>query len=929
MGSMRTIEQIAGIGSWEMALPGRAMTWSASACELLFAKATPAATFDEFLQRCHPADRSAISLAFDAALKSDGDGLLRVEHRAEVAARTRWFAQRAEVTRDAAGQITALTGVLRDITDETLTAAELARKAQLLEAATAAGSVGVWDWDVTQNSLVWDAVMYRLYGLQPKAFSGAYQGWMSALHPQDKDRVDGDIRAALRGEREYQPRFRVVWPDGSVHHLKAAARTTFDAQGNAVRMTGVNYDLSDQVAIEEALEGARTAAEAANRAKSAFLANMSHEIRTPMNAVTGLSALGLGLPDLPAKATEYLNRIHTSAKALLSIINDILAYSKLDAERVVLEQVEFSVAELANEVINLFALGAHEKNVELILSLDPGLPERVVGDPLRLGQVLNNLVGNAVKFTESGHICLHADVSPLQPGDSPSMVRLRLAVEDTGIGISQTDIAQLFKPFTQADVSISRRFGGSGLGLVISQRLLELMGAQIAIESQPGQGSTFSSVLALPVARPMSALAQTGQLRGKRMLVVDDNGCARRTLCDILTGWGVIVTEATSGQDALQRIARAGREPGQAFDVALIDWRMPEMDGLKVVRWIHEAVAAGSLTKMAVVVMATVFDQDALLAESRSVHLDGILSKPFLAADVRDTLLNLGKVHPAKLPGGDPLEGLFERATPIHGAHVLVVEDLADNQWVARDMLERMGLRVTVAGHGEQALQLLEKTRFDLVLMDLQMPLMDGIEATRRIREREELADLPVLAMTAAVLDHDRQACETAGMKGVVGKPIEPPALLAELLQWIAPKAVSSRDRSAAAGSPGAESFPEISGIDSADVARRLLGNAVLFRRLLVESGTSCDAAILAARSALERDDRAEAAARMHALRGMLGNLGAHALLPLAEQAEAKLRSTDQPPPEVDLQPLEAGVTELTAAIRAHLAGVTAAGNPP
>lgn len=356
---------------------------------------------------------------------------------------------------------------------------------------------------------------------------------------------------------------------------------------------------------------------------------------------------------------------------------------------------------------------------------------------------------------------------------------------------------------------------------------------------------------------------------------------------------------------------------------------MPAMDGLKVVRWIHEAVAAGNLAKMAVVLMATVFDQDALLAESRSVHLDGILSKPFLATGLLDTLLNLGKVHPAKPPGGDPLEGLFERATPIHGAHVLVVEDLADNQWVARDMLERMGLSVTVAGHGEQALQLLDKTTFDLVLMDLQMPLMDGIEATRRIRERKELADMPVLAMTAAVLDHDQQACEAVGMRGIVGKPIEPPALLAELLKWIPPRAVPSRDHPAAAGTSGADSFPEISGIDSADAARRLLGNAVLFRRLLAESGTSCDAAILAARSALERDDRAEAAARMHALRGMLGNLGARALLPLAEQAEASLRSTEQPPPAVDLLPLEAGVTELAAAIRAHLAGVTANGQQP
>ena len=928
MGSMRTIEQIAGIGSWELVVPGRAMTWSANARELLFGQAEPSATFAEFLQYCQADDRSAVSLAFDAALQGDADGLLRVEHRAEVASEVRWFSLRAEARRDAAGQVTGLTGVLRDITDKKQAAAELMRKAQLLETATAAGSVGVWDWDVSHNTLIWDAVMYRLYGLKPQAFSGAYQGWMSALHPQDKDRVDGDIRAALRGEREYRPRFRVVWPDGSVHHLKAAARVSFDAQGNASRMTGVNYDLSDQVVIEEALERARTAAEAANRAKSAFLANMSHEIRTPMNAVTGLSALGLGLPDLPPKATEYLSRIHTSAKALLSIINDILAYSKLDAERVVLEQVEFSVTELLNETVSLFALGAHEKNVELILAIDQSLPDRVVGDPLRLGQVLNNLVGNAVKFTESGHICLHAGVSPALPGDAPSMVRLKLAVEDTGIGISQPDIAQLFKPFTQADASISRRFGGSGLGLVISKRLLELMGGQIAIDSKPGQGSIFSSVLALPVARPMSMLTQTERLRGKRMLVVDDNGCARRTLGDILGAWGVSVTEAASGRDALQRIARSGREPGQTFDVLLTDWRMPEMDGLKVVRWIHEAVAAGSLDKMAVVVMATVFDQDALLAESRTLHLDGILSKPFLAAGVLDTLLNLGQVHPARPPGGDPLEGLFERAAPVHGAHVLVVEDLADNQWVARDMLERMGLHVTVASHGEQALHLLGKNTFDLVLMDLQMPLMDGIEATRRIRERKELADLPVLAMTAAVLDHDREACEAVGMKGIVGKPIEPPALLDELLKWIKPTAARSSAKAESPVTTEATAFPTITGIDSADAARRMMGNAVLFRRLLVESGTACDAAMLATRSALERGDRAEAATRVHALRGMLGNLSARTSLPLAEQVETSLRSTDQPPPVVDLQPLEKAVAELTLAIRAHLAGSAQAASP-
>jgi CheY-like chemotaxis protein len=327
--------------------------------------------------------------------------------------------------------------------------------------------------------------------------------------------------------------------------------------------------------------------------------------------------------------------------------------------------------------------------------------------------------------------------------------------------------------------------------------------------------------------------------------------------------------------------------------------------------------------------MATAFDQEALLAASRGLHLDGVLSKPLLAAGVVSTLLHLGEVRPAKLPGSDPLAGLFERAAPIHGAHVLVVEDLVDNQWVARDMLERMGLRVTVADHGEQALQLLEKTPFDLVLMDLQMPLMDGLETTRHIREHEELSDLPVLAMTAAVLDHDRVACESIGMNGIVGKPIEPSLLLDELLKWIRPQGAQGGASPEASATPEAAAFPVISGIDSADAARRMLGNVELFHRLLVESGTACDAAMLEAQAALARGDRAEAAARIHALRGMLGNLSAHLALPLAEQAEAGLRSTDDPPPAVDLQPLDKLVAELAVAIRAHLALTPETGPPP
>jgi PAS domain S-box-containing protein len=351
--------------------------------------------------------------------------VIKLEHRLVRGDDVRWLQQRIAWVSAPDGTPRAAQGVVRDITPGKAHSLSVSRANERFLTATTAGGVGVWDWDVPNNLLVWDEVMYQLYGLQEADFGGAYEAWSVAIHPEDKAATEADIQAALRGEREYAPRFRVVWPDGSIHHLKAASRTTHDAEGRPLRMIGVNYDLTNQVAVEEALARAKVDAEAANRAKSLFLANMSHEIRTPMNAVIGLSALGSSLPDLPPRIAEYLKRIHSSSLALLSTLNDILDYSKLEADRVSLEQTEFDLDELLENIIDLFALGAESKGVELVLGVEPGLPAALLGDPLRLGQVLNNLVGNAVKFTEAGHVRLRVTALPAA---TSAHARLKFAI---------------------------------------------------------------------------------------------------------------------------------------------------------------------------------------------------------------------------------------------------------------------------------------------------------------------------------------------------------------------------------------------------------------------------------------------------------------------------------------------------------------------
>jgi len=707
--------------------------------------------------------------------------------------------------------------------------------------------------------------------------------------------------------------------DGSAFDAEVVG-IPFEHDG-ARQMCCIVQDITMRKRTEAALLQARQASEAATLAKARFLANMSHEIRTPMNAIMGMTHLAL-MDELPAKARNYIDKAHRSANNLLQILNDILDVSKIESGKLALERTDFALEGVISSMADVLGMRAEEKSLELLFTAPPDIPTTLIGDPMRLGQILINLGTNAIKFTQQGEVLIGCEVQRLDPAD----VMLHFWVRDTGIGMSAEQIQQLFQPFTQGDSSTTRQYGGTGLGLTISRQLVEMMGGRIWVNSQPGKGSTFHFTARFG----LQAQGQNGrrallanELQGKRVLLVDDNATAREVLSDMTRRLGLDVDVSDNAEQALARMQQAMAE-GKPHQVLLADWKMPGMDGIPFAR--HALSLPPE--KRPCVLLVTAFARDEALKAAEGVGLAGIINKPVTPSTLLDTFARvLGEDAPLPATERSTSRVLQQAQRQLAGARVLLVEDQPMNQELACDLLERAGLSVATASNGQECLdKLASEGPFDGVLMDCQMPVMDGYTATEHIRARAEWHSLPVIAMTASAMATDREHVLQCGMNDHITKPLDLGQMFTIMARWITPaRPAVGPARPASAPQAATLGTSSLSSLDTADGLSRCMGNMSLYHRLLkgfAKTQQDFPQQFAAAPDTTARQQLA------HSLKGLAGNIGATRLHLAVNQLEAAMQTSHADELTSNTSPVQAALATTLDALQAVLADIERLNTP-
>ncbi|MBR7793974.1 PAS domain S-box protein [Undibacterium sp. FT147W] len=677
-------------------------------------------------------------------------------------------------------------------------------------------------------------------------------------------------------------------------------------RGNVI----VFEDVTAERAATEQMRAAKTLAENAVRMKSDFLANMSHEIRTPMNAIIGMSHLAMKT-ELTPRQRDYMKKIQWSSQHLLGIINDILDLSKIEAGKMTVESIDFELDQVVENVIGLISEKAAAKNLELILEIDADVPHSLIGDPLRIGQVLINYANNAVKFTEKGNIAIRVAVARA----SSHELILNFSVSDTGIGLDEEQRNRLFQSFEQADSSTTRKYGGTGLGLAISRQLVSLMGGEVGVDSKLGTGSTFWFTVPLGHREgKQQQLLPAPDLRGRRVLVIDDNDHAREVIGDMLSNMSFIVSLAPSGLAGIAEIARAANA-GEPYEIVFLDWQMPGLDGIATARKISESMP----TNAPHMVMITAYGRDEVMKAADEAKIDDVLIKPVTSSILFDTAMRiLGTTQSSQLRSAEhPAPGTDLAA--ITGAHILLVEDNELNQEVAMELLQQAGFLVDVAENGALAMTMLDRQEhnYDMVLMDMQMPVMDGVTATREIRKQAKWAALPIVAMTANAMASDRDRCIEAGMNGYLVKPIDPDQLWMTLRRWIKPL----REITVATIKPvhkqsDAVTIAPVAGLDVKAGLHHALGKEALYTSLLRKFSDGQQDFPERLTEAMTQGDLVLAERLAHTFKGLCGQIGAGELRAMAESLELCIRN--QEPKEkiqATLERIPAPLAELVSAI--------------